>query len=619
MKVVKQRRRRFNLRERNALYWATDGHCASCGEELSSYWHADHKEPWAAGGITDVINGQALCPSCNIKKGDAMPQELPPLYIWQQDGIEKYLNHSSPDFLAEITPAAGKTRFAAEIASRLIDGDLVERIIMVVPTTPLRKQSSNGFLKWAGLQLNYKWISGSFPVVEFEGIVVTYQSVITKQFDYRKFCADRPTLVILDEPHHTAAEQPWGLGLQNAFEPATRRLLLTGTPFRSDEAKIPFVVYGDGGIAHGDIRYSYGQALKDGIVRWVGFPDLGGKLEWIETDGKKTATFDDDLDEEGQSRRLRTALSVKPGFELMPRLLANAHRELLIMRQDDSRAAGIVFAMHQDHAREIMDHMQKNMHIDPVLAISDEPASNDDIEKFKESDALWIITVRKVSEGIDITRLRVGVYATNVVTEMFFRQAVGRIIRCGGAEALFFIPTDPRLIQFALDIKKLRDAVFLAALDDKRKREIGERQSLFIPLASNVGNNGAIADQFRLSQSEIEHAERVKLVDSNTARLPTLTVAVLLRNAGHIHQPPIQPTDMVKDKTAVIHELKQKNSKVARALALKYGIDYSFVNNALNQLCDIKSITQCFVIAILERRLTIAQQWYVTGEVPVHA
>jgi superfamily II DNA or RNA helicase len=551
-----------------------------------------------------------------------MTDVLPPLHLWQENGIEKYLNHDRQDFLAEITPAAGKTRFAAEIASRLVDGDLVERVIVVVPTTPLRKQSSNAFRYWTGLDLNYQWISGSFPATEFDGIVVTYQSVMTKQFDYRKFCADRSTLVVLDEPHHTAIDQnekSWGTVLRTAFEPAKRRLLLSGTPFRTDEAAIPFVRYGDGGIAHGDISYSYGEALQDGIVRWVGFPTLDGKMEWIDADGKQSATFDDDLDEEKQSRRLRTALSVQDGFDLMPRLLANAHRELSDMRQDDPVAAGIVFAIHQDHARQIQRYMQDKMQCNPVLAISDELESDKDIETFREGNGLWIITVRKVSEGIDIPRLRVGVYATNVITEMFFRQSVGRVIRNSG-DALFFIPPDPRLIQFSLDIRKQRDAAFTVKQDDNKTGAGGGSAGVFIPLASTAGISGAIADQFRLSQNEMERAERVKLIDSNTARLPTLTVAVLLRNAGHIYQPPVQPTPNVsEDKTAIIQKLKQKNSKVVRAIALKYGIEYKSVNNALNQLCRIRSIKECFVITTLEQRLSLAEQWYSSGEIPTHA
>lgn len=63
-------RRRFNSRERAALLIAAADQCSHCGEPLPSNFHADHRAPWARGGVTDVINGQALCPTCNRKKGN---------------------------------------------------------------------------------------------------------------------------------------------------------------------------------------------------------------------------------------------------------------------------------------------------------------------------------------------------------------------------------------------------------------------------------------------------------------------------------------------------------------------------------------------------------------------
>jgi 5-methylcytosine-specific restriction endonuclease McrA len=61
-------RRRFSARERAALLIAAAGRCAECSEVLDAGFHADHAEPWALGGMTDVRNGQALCPTCNRAK-----------------------------------------------------------------------------------------------------------------------------------------------------------------------------------------------------------------------------------------------------------------------------------------------------------------------------------------------------------------------------------------------------------------------------------------------------------------------------------------------------------------------------------------------------------------------
>jgi 5-methylcytosine-specific restriction endonuclease McrA len=64
-----KKKRRFNRLEKIALYLYADGKCELCGKELAPGWHGDHILPFSKGGQTDVINGQALCAECNLKKG----------------------------------------------------------------------------------------------------------------------------------------------------------------------------------------------------------------------------------------------------------------------------------------------------------------------------------------------------------------------------------------------------------------------------------------------------------------------------------------------------------------------------------------------------------------------
>lgn len=67
--MTSRSKRRFSGSERTALFVAAGGACTRCGRPLDSSFHADHVRPWSTGGITDVINGQALCPACNLRKG----------------------------------------------------------------------------------------------------------------------------------------------------------------------------------------------------------------------------------------------------------------------------------------------------------------------------------------------------------------------------------------------------------------------------------------------------------------------------------------------------------------------------------------------------------------------
>ena len=194
-------------------------------------------------------------------------------------------------------------------------------------------------------------------------------------------------------------------------------------------------------------------------MRPVYFPRINGRMEWTAPDGVEyEATFDDRLARDLASQRLRTALAVEG--EWMPAVLAQAHAQLMHLRARDPHAAGLVITMDQEHAKAIAGVLEARLGVTPTVATSDDPAASDKISRFADGIAPWIVAVRMVSEGVDIPRLRVGVYATNTVTELFFRQAVGRLVRwnarLGRQAAYMFIPDDVRLRKFGGAIAEQR-------------------------------------------------------------------------------------------------------------------------------------------------------------------
>jgi hypothetical protein len=70
-----------------------------------------------------------------------------------------------------------------------------------------------------------------------------------------------------------------------------------------------------------------------------------------------------------------------------------------------------------------------------------------------------MVAVRMVSEGVDVPRLAVGVYATSTSTPLFFAQAVGRFVRARrrGETASVFLPSVPLLLQHAAEMELERD------------------------------------------------------------------------------------------------------------------------------------------------------------------
>jgi hypothetical protein len=184
------------------------------------------------------------------------------------------------------------------------------------------------------------------------------------------------------------------------------------------------------------------------------------------------ATFDDPLTRDLSNQRLRTALNVEG--EWLPAVLEQAHAQLAHLRRRDPRAAGLVIAMDQEHARGIAQVMVQRLRVVPVVATSDEATASKDIGNFVGGSAPWIVAVRMVSEGVDIPRLRVGVYATNTVTDLFFRQAVGRLVRWvegpGRQGAYMFIPDDLRLRAFGATIAEQRRHSLRRPSDDETER-----------------------------------------------------------------------------------------------------------------------------------------------------
>ncbi len=394
-----------------------------------------------------------------------MPVASRPLRAWQVTALEAYHSRSPQDFLAVATPGAGKTTFALRIAADLIAAGEIDAITVVAPTEHLKSQwAAAAHVAGIALDPNFKNADGAASR-DYRGVCLTYAQVAAHPALHRMRTTTRRTLVILDEIHHGGDALSWGDAIREAFTPATRRLSLTGTPFRSDLNPIPFVGYARGGDgvmrSASDYVYGYGDALRDGVVRPVMFLAYSGEARWRTRAGHElSARLGDPMTDDVMAHAWRTALD--PAGEWIGQVLGAAVTRLEQVRAGGMPdAGGLVIASDHAAARAYALLLQRRTGTKPVVVLSDDPQASRKIAEFNRSDERWMVAVRMVSEGVDIPRLAVGVYATSVSTPLYFAQAVGRFVRNRrpGETASIFLPSISPLLELAAALEDERDHV----------------------------------------------------------------------------------------------------------------------------------------------------------------
>ncbi len=415
----------------------------------------------------------------------ATPDALPPawperaawgtatkLRAWQQAAMTRYFTEHPRDFLAVATPGAGKTTFALSVAAELLGRRQIDRVIVVAPTEHLKTQWAQAASR-AGIPIDPTYSAGQGKTsADFVGVAVTYAGVAVNPLAMRIRTERFKTLVILDEVHHAGDALSWGEGVREAFDPAARRLALTGTPFRSDVNPIPFVTYapGDDGIPRSvaDYTYGYADALKDHVVRPVLFMAYSGEMAWRTRAGDTlSASLGAPLTKDLSQQALRAALDPKGSW--MPAVLEAADKRLSEVRRHVPDAGGLVIATDQDSARAYAKMLKGLTGTAATVVLSDEKAASKKIDTFAKNEDRWMVAVRMVSEGVDVPRLAVGVYATTTSTPLFFAQAVGRFVRSRsrGETASVFLPSVANLLGFANEMEVARDHVLGKKVTDE--------------------------------------------------------------------------------------------------------------------------------------------------------
>jgi superfamily II DNA or RNA helicase len=537
------------------------------------------------------------------------------LRAWQAAALSSYLERNPRDFLAVATPGAGKTTFALTVAAELLGRRIVDRVTVVAPTEHLKVQWAEAAAK-VGIPLDPSYTPASRTSTEFVGVAVTYAGVASNPLAHRIRTERSKTLVILDEVHHAGDALSWGEAIREAFEPARRRLCLTGTPFRSDINPIPFVTYapGDDGIPRSvaDHTYGYADALADHVVRPVLFLAYSGTMQWRTRAGDEVAArLGEPLTKDLTAQALRTALD--PEGSWVPSVLEAADRRLSEVRRHVPDAGGLVIASDQDSARAYAALLAGISGEKPVVVLSDEKEASKRIAKFAAGEQRWMVAVRMVSEGVDVPRLAVGVYATTTATPLFFAQAVGRFVRARkrGETASIFLPSVPQLLGYASEMEVERDHVLgrrvadeddvLAAeeelLAQAQQAESASAEEALLPFQA-LGSD-ATFDRVLYDGAEFGHAGEVHVgseEEMDFLGIPGLLDADQVRDllqqrqrdrASRRPRPAVDETDPISEITT--HEqlamLRRELNGLVAAWHHRTGKSHAAVHSALRKEC----------------------------------
>jgi superfamily II DNA or RNA helicase len=501
--------------------------------------------------------------------------------VWQSAFLARHGAHAPPDFLLVATPGAGKTLAACEA----FRASGCEQAIVVCPTTALRAQWADAADR-VGVHLDPRWrnADGAWRD-EVDGVVVTYQQVASAPDLFAHHLA-RPTFVVLDEIHHAGESASWGTALRAAFDGARRRLALSGTPFRSDARAIPFVGYDSERRCAPDFVYGYGDAVTDGVCRPLAFRLLDATLRWRVDAQETIAAFADELDPIDDARRLRTAID--PATPLLARMLRDADALLVKARAVIPDAAGLLLCDDRAHARASAALLRTVAGEKPVVVVSDETGAHARIDRFARGgpdDTRWLVAVNMVSEGVDVPRLVLAAYATVKRTDLFFRQAVGRVVRRRPEDpedlvATVFLPSDPTLTGCAERVEiELRQQVTdeVGAEYDVEPPPGLARRPDFQPLDAQVEPGGMIVSGIHYGRAEVDAARRLlRELGQSERGLRSVLEFVRRERVGSAAPPPTGAAARVPAHRRVEAKRRALDRLARRWAQLRRGIDPTY-------------------------------------------
>ncbi|QMU63032.1 MAG: DEAD/DEAH box helicase [Flavobacteriaceae bacterium] len=620
--------RYFNSKQKKALFVLSEGLCQNCGTSLPTNWHADHITPFSKYGITHISNGQALCPKCNLLKSNKMRnQKEIELRKWQQDCFAKLIKvrkGGGNSFLAVAGVGSGKTMFSSYTFNYLLKSGEFDSVIVISPTENIKKNWSVTFQKFFnirvdhGYQFKYAWPR------DCNGISITFQSLNPLNLEILKKYVNQRVVLIVDEVHHAGDDKSWGNAIREIGDEAGFVLLLSGTPDRNDNAEIPFVTYKKIGDRKYELQYDYSygyaESVKDKVCCPVIFQRNSSTVETV--NGYERLKNEDPASE--IKNIYNNAIKVRPeGDCYVYQTFEKANQQLNeINTNRNENYAGLIVCNSIADAKALYERIYNKYGVDfAELVTSDDKDSNRKIERFKESYKTWIISINMVSEGVDISRIRAIVYASNVTTRVRFVQVMGRGVRNpvhfknNSDVCYMYIPEYKPLIDNATFIEEeLRHIRYeIDSVEEEHIGGIGGKPTQIsiedIVLSSTSENSGNVYGGALFSQTEDVEATILATKYDVTKDKVLSMWKDILNIAGQ--QPSLEERRPHKIETITDEKDRYKKlvHKMVGRIHFDFGLEYRDIHSKLNKSVGKKN-SLIFTLDEYKKKLELSKELY---------
>ncbi len=375
---------------------------------------------------------------------------------WQHECIElalgKYKSGQN-HFLAQATPASGKTYMTANLAERLFKNNDIDLVFCFSPSSIVASEFNSVLTKIMCCPFDGK--------IGAKGQSITYQKMAYLDESFWSLFDKFRVLAVFDEIHHCSGTNDenaneWGKQIiENIQNKATHTLALSGTPWRSDAAPISLSKYCTvEGKIKCDYVYGLADAIRDNVCR---MPKI------IALDNDEITLTNSNITKFYSSFGELLSASAFPYRELIHNeniiisLINRADKQLTLLRQDNPNAGGLIVACSVEHAMQIKRIIERELNEIADIVSYKESNPNEKILKYKQDTNKWIVSIGMISEGTNIPRLQVCCHLTHIKTELHYRQILGRILRVTDAEnqeATLFMPAEKRLVEYAYRISE---------------------------------------------------------------------------------------------------------------------------------------------------------------------